>query len=222
MSNIQVVVTDNAEPAGKPGAEGAGRRRGVVSRRNLFDRQIMRQAVDRGTAQVGPADLGEEPGHVRRAGRHGYHVSISIANPRRFSRGRSRSGWRTVLFANFATRWPKAAEKSGGLAAQDAHQHRAPVRLRPTVDRSHGRRGRASGAGDLVVVEAADNSSPEMAKSCRGRASIDESAITGESAPVIRECGGDQFTVHQRRARPVRSHGPACRHRQPGQTSSIG
>ena len=67
--------------------------------------------------------------------------------------------------------------------------------------------------GDVVLVEAGDVI-PLDGEVIEGVASVDESAITGESAPVIRESGGDFACGHRRHARAVGLAGGA-HHRQP-------
>src|SRR6478735_6113636 len=99
MSNIQVVVTDSAEPAGVPGA---GAARGVVSRRNLLDPQIMRQAVIEALRKLDPRIQVKNP--VMFVVLVGTVITLiySIANPSLFAW--SVTVWLalTVLFANFA------------------------------------------------------------------------------------------------------------------------
>jgi K+-transporting ATPase ATPase B chain len=103
--------------------------------------------------------------------------------------------WFTVLFANFAeavaegrgkaqadalrkTRTETMAKKLGSLS--DPHYDTVP--------------GLVLKAGDIVLVEAGDII-PSDGEIVEGVASVDESAITGESAPVIRESGGDRSAV---------------------------
>lgn len=100
--------------------------------------------------------------------------------------------WFTVLFANFA----EALAESRGKAQADALRSMrvtTPARLW-----SDGVERPVSAAelrpGDLVVCEAGD-AIPADGEIVEGIASVDESAITGESAPVIRESGGDRSAV---------------------------
>jgi len=103
--------------------------------------------------------------------------------------------WFTVLFANFA----EAVAEGRGKAQADA--------LRRTRTETKAKRLQAANsrnfelidatdlkAGDLVLVEAGDLI-PSDGEVIEGVASVDESAITGESAPVIRESGGDRSAV---------------------------
>jgi K+-transporting ATPase ATPase B chain len=101
--------------------------------------------------------------------------------------------WATVLFANFAT---ALAEARGQAQAESLRRTR-----RDTPAYRLGESGSietttsmALRAGDLVVVEA-DQIIPGDGEVVEGIASVDESAITGESAPVIREAGGDKSGV---------------------------
>ena len=101
--------------------------------------------------------------------------------------------WFTVLFANFA----EAVAEGRGKAQADS--------LRATRAETVAHRRRADGSledvastalsvDDLVVV-AAGEIIPSDGEVVEGIASVDESAITGESAPVIRESGGDRSAV---------------------------
>src|SRR5581483_5897350 len=97
--------------------------------------------------------------------------------------------WLTVLFANFA----EAIAEGRGKAQADA------LRATRTTTNARLRDGREVPAaelqkGDVVVVEAGQII-PADGEIIEGVGSVDESAITGESAPVIRESGGDRSAV---------------------------
>ncbi len=101
--------------------------------------------------------------------------------------------WFTVLFANFAE---AMAEGRGKAQADTLRKARSE-----TIANREGQDGRiekiASSelrAGDVVVVSAGELV-PSDGEIIEGVASVDESAITGESAPVIREAGGDRSAV---------------------------
>src|ERR1700738_3469956 len=100
--------------------------------------------------------------------------------------------WFTVLFANFAE---AIAEGRGKAQAASLRRMRTDTIARRLVD---GREEKVSSTelrkGDLVVCEAGDII-PGDGDIVEGIASVDESAITGESAPVIREAGGDRTAV---------------------------
>jgi K+-transporting ATPase ATPase B chain len=101
--------------------------------------------------------------------------------------------WFTVLFANFAEAMAEGRGKAQAETLRKARSETMANRLLPD-----GRTENVSGAklrtGDLVVVSAGDII-PGDGDIVEGVASVDESAITGESAPVIREAGGDRSAV---------------------------
>ncbi len=100
--------------------------------------------------------------------------------------------WFTVLFANFAEAVAEGRGKAQAEALRKARKDTVARRLRD------GREEKIAAPdlqkGDLVVCEAGDVI-PADGEVVEGIASVDESAITGESAPVIRESGGDRSAV---------------------------
>ena len=101
--------------------------------------------------------------------------------------------WLTVLFANFAT---ALAEARGQAQAESLRRTRRDTPAWRLVGggRVEQTTSTALRAGDRVVVEA-NQIIPGDGEVIEGIASVDESAITGESAPVIREAGGDKSGV---------------------------
>ncbi|MFI5117845.1 MAG: HAD-IC family P-type ATPase, partial [Terriglobales bacterium] len=101
--------------------------------------------------------------------------------------------WFTVLFANFAE---AMAEGRGKAQADTLRKARAETIAHKIVEGGKVEQVPSSKlrAGDLVVVSAGDFI-PSDGEITEGVASVDESAITGESAPVIREAGGDRSAV---------------------------
>ncbi|TDT35269.1 K+-transporting ATPase ATPase B chain [Streptomyces sp. BK208] len=97
--------------------------------------------------------------------------------------------WLTVLFANLA----EAVAEGRGKAQADTLRRARTGTVARRVDGSTVPGTRLT-AGDLVVCEAGDVI-PGDGDVVEGVASVDESAITGESAPVIRESGGDRSAV---------------------------
>jgi K+-transporting ATPase ATPase B chain len=97
--------------------------------------------------------------------------------------------WLTVLFANFA----EAIAEGRGKAQANALR---ATRTTTTARLQDGREipGPELQKGDVVVVEAGEII-PADGEIREGAGSVDESAITGESAPVIREAGGDRSAV---------------------------
>jgi len=101
--------------------------------------------------------------------------------------------WFTVLFANFAE---AMAEGRGKAQADTLRKARAETQAQRLCSDGHTEIVPSSRlrSGDVVLV-AAGEFIPGDGEVIFGVASVDESAITGESAPVIRECGGDRSAV---------------------------
>ncbi len=100
--------------------------------------------------------------------------------------------WFTVLFANFAE---AMAEGRGKAQADSLRKARTDTMARKLVDGSEVRVAAPElRKNDLYVCEAGDQIAAD-GEVIEGIASVDESAITGESAPVIRESGGDRSAV---------------------------
>ena len=100
--------------------------------------------------------------------------------------------WFTVLFANFSE---AIAEGRGKAQAESLRKNRTQTLARRVV----GNKEETVAApdlrkGDVVICDAGDVI-PSDGEVIEGIASVDESAITGESAPVIRESGGDRSAV---------------------------
>ncbi len=100
--------------------------------------------------------------------------------------------WFTVIFANFAE---AVAEGRGKAQADTLRKMRRETTARRLVNGAEAQvEASRLRKGDLVVAEAGDVI-PGDGEIVEGIASVDESAITGESAPVIRESGGDRSAV---------------------------
>jgi potassium-transporting ATPase ATP-binding subunit len=167
--------------------------------RPLFDRAVVARAVWQSFAKLNPAGLARNPVmFVVEVG--ASLVTVIVA---RQAAGRAAGAgfgvqiavwlWFTVVFANFA----EAMAEARGKAQADA--------LRRTKTTARAKRRLASGqiervaasalrAGDIVLCEPGD-AIPGDGEVVEGVASVDESVITGESAPVIRESGGDRSAV---------------------------
>ncbi len=104
--------------------------------------------------------------------------------------------WFTILFANFAEAMAEGRGKAQAQALRKARKEiqakklcKAEKTAKMTLIQSAELRD-----GDIVLVEAGDTI-PSDGEVIEGIASVNESAITGESAPVIRESGGDRSAV---------------------------
>ena len=160
--------------------------------------------------EAGPAGPAQEPGHVRRRGRRrADHRTRRSPTPSVFNWTIVVWLWLTVVFANLA----EAVAEGRGKAQAETLRRTKRETDGPPADRLAARPGRAprrGGArhrsctlGDYVVVEAGEVI-PGDGDVVEGIASVDESAITGESAPVIRESGGDRSRGHRRHHGAVR------------------
>ncbi|MFY9910967.1 MAG: potassium-transporting ATPase subunit B, partial [Candidatus Sulfotelmatobacter sp.] len=101
--------------------------------------------------------------------------------------------WFTVLFANFAEAMAEGRGKAQADALRRAKAETMANRLLPN-GKTETVPGSKLRAGDMCLVEAGEFV-PGDGEIVEGVASVDESAITGESAPVIREAGGDRSAV---------------------------
>ncbi len=171
----------------------------VAKARPLLDPSIVRRALKDSLLKLNPITLVKNP--VIFVVETGAAVT-SVLLIRDAIRGASGLGfpfqialwlWFTVLFANFA----EAMAEARGKAQADS--------LRKTRTDSMARRVLSGGrtellpasklrAGDLVECQAGENI-PGDGDVVEGIATVDESVITGESAPVIRESGGDRSAV---------------------------
>jgi K+-transporting ATPase ATPase B chain len=168
-------------------------RGGVAKSRSLFDRDILRQAVKDSFKKMDPRVQVKNP--VMFVVLVGSIITFfeAIAHPSLFSW--SITVWLvlTVLFANFAE---AMAEGRGKAQADTLRKMRSETEARRLLPDGTEElvAAAALSKGDFVVCEANDVI-PSDGEIIEGIASVDESAITGESAPVIRESGGDRSAV---------------------------
>jgi potassium-transporting ATPase ATP-binding subunit len=167
---------------------------------SLFDPAILWPAVGEAFRKLDPRTLWRNPVM--------FTVEVvSVATTILFARdllahsGASFSGqitlwlWFTVLFANFA----EAVAEGRGKAQAASLRRTQSQAVAKRLDAANSVQWREVPAaqlkiGDLVLVEAGDLV-PSDGEIVEGIASVDESAITGESAPVIHESGGDRSAV---------------------------
>jgi K+-transporting ATPase ATPase B chain len=166
---------------------------GVSGSRSLFDRQIMGRALIDAFKKLDPRWQIKNP--VMFVVLVGTVVTLieSIAHPGKFDWSITIWLFLTVMFANFAE---AMAEGRGKAQADTLRRMRAETLARRLTPAGSEERVAAAdlAKGDLVVCEAGDLI-PSDGEIIEGIASVDESAITGESAPVIRESGGDRSAV---------------------------
>ena len=118
---------------------------------------------------------------ARHQGRFGFNLQITLWL------------WFTVLFANFAEAMAEGRGKAQADALRKARSETVANRVLADgkIEKIASSKLRS---GDLVLVGAGEFI-PGDGEIVEGVASVDESAITGESAPVIREAGGDRSAV---------------------------
>jgi K+-transporting ATPase ATPase B chain len=167
--------------------------------RSLWDAKIVRQALIDSFVKLNPRTMMKNPvmfvvevGSVittvllakdlaQRSGAFSFDLQITLWL------------WFTVLFANFAEAMAEGRGKAQAETLRRAKSETIANRLRPdgSTEKVPGSKLRS---GDVVIVSA-DEIIPGDGDIIEGVASVDESAITGESAPVIREAGGDRSAV---------------------------
>ena len=167
--------------------------------RSLFDREIVRMAVKASFLKLNPAVQLKNP--VMFVVEVGAAIT-TVFLLRDILKGASGIGfsvqiaiwlWFTVVFANFAEAMAEARGKAQADTLRKTKTDSVAKRLigkekREIVPASKLR------AGDVVVCETGDII-PGDGEVTEGIATVDESVITGESAPVIRESGGDRSAV---------------------------
>ncbi len=171
--------------------------------RPLFDPPIVRRAIVDSFKKLDPRHQVRNPvmftvfvGSLLTTGLW-FQALVSVGEaPAAFIFGISVWLWFTVLFANFAE---AMAEGRGKAQADSLRQARRDVSANKLAEPRHGAASQKVSASALrkadVVLVSAGEQVPADGEVIEGVASVDESAITGESAPVIRESGGDRSSV---------------------------
>jgi len=171
-----------------------------VKARKLFDPPIVRRAILDAIWKLDPRSQVRNPVmFVVFIGSILTTVLVFVGEPgisRGFIVGVALWLWFTLLFANFAE---AMAEGRGKAQAETLRRARRDTPAKKLREPKHDARFDTVSAaslrrGDIVLVEAGDFI-PVDGEAIEGVASVDESAITGESAPVIRESGGDRSSV---------------------------
>src|SRR5213595_3899389 len=172
---------------------------GQIRKKSLADSAILSRAVVDSFRKLKPQAMAKNPvmcvvevGAVlttiqlgwnvfRHAGQFGFGLQITLWL------------WFTVLFANLAEAMAEGRGKAQADTLRKARAETQAHRLRSNGNTECVPSSKLR-SGDIVVVTAGDFI-PGDGEVIEGVASVDESAITGESAPVIRESGGDRSAV---------------------------
>lgn len=174
-----------------------------IKARPLFDRTIVRQAVIDSFRKLNPRHQVRNP--VMFVVLVGSALTTLLALQATVGKGEAPAGfiwaisiwlWFTVLFANFAEAMAEGRGKAQADSLRKAKRDISAKKLAEPANRAKFTNVSATDLrrGDVVLVEAGDTI-PGDGEVIEGVASVNESAITGESAPVIRESGGDRSSV---------------------------
>jgi potassium-transporting ATPase ATP-binding subunit len=166
-----------------------------AKKRSLFDSAIVRRAAVDALKKLNPKQMAKNPVMFV------VEVGCVVTTVLLFSRGGHFAFnlqitlwlWFTVLFANFAEAMAEGRGKAQADALRKAKSETTACKVRSdgSIEEVPSSQLRV---GDLVCVVAMQMISGD-GEVVEGVASVDESAITGESAPVIREAGGDRSAV---------------------------
>ena len=167
-------------------------------KRSLFDSRIVRRAAVEALVKLNPRTMMKNPvmfvvelGSVLTT----VLLVVNLITHRghfRFDLQITLWLWFTVLFANFAEAMAEGRGKAQADALRQAKSDTTAYRIAgPAIEEVSSAQLRV---GDLCRVQAGQMI-PGDGEVTEGVASVDESAITGESAPVIREAGGDRSAV---------------------------
>jgi potassium-transporting ATPase ATP-binding subunit len=167
--------------------------------KSIWDTKIVRRALWDSLVKLNPRNMMKNPvmfvvevgsvatsillvrDVVRHQGAFGFNLQITLWL------------WFTVLFANFAEAMAEGRGKAQAESLRKARAETMANRLLPDGKTEQVPSSKLR-CGDLVRVVASELI-PSDGEILEGVASVDESAITGESAPVIREAGGDRSAV---------------------------
>jgi len=169
----------------------------------LFDRTILKEATKESLRKLSPAKVIRNPvmfvveiGSVLTtliALRDAFAPTADSA-PLWFTISISLWLWFTVVFANLAEAVAEGRGKAQAASLRKMRTQTTARRLKSAKGPEESVAADSLRTGDLVVVDAGELI-PGDGEVIEGVASVDESAITGESAPVIRESGGDRSAV---------------------------
>jgi K+-transporting ATPase ATPase B chain len=165
--------------------------------RPLFDPAIVWPAVAQSFKKLNPVHMVKNPVmFVTEIGALVTTLDLFVAHPgtRSFVAQISVWLWFTVVFANFAEAMAEGRGKAQADALRKSRTKASARKVDPATKAEAVVPAETLRKGDLFVCEA-DDLIPADGEVIEGAASVNESAITGESAPVIREAGGDRSAV---------------------------
>ncbi|MFI2663501.1 potassium-transporting ATPase subunit KdpB [Micromonospora carbonacea] len=187
--------TADAATAGTPAAQGNRVGGGLLDPKQLF------RSLPDALRKLDPRTLWRNPVMLIVEIGAAFTTVLAVADPSVFAWAITIWLWLTVLFANLAEAVAEGRGKAQAATLRQAKKDTIATRLvgwtpGATADRYRDQAVPAPELkqGDVVLVEAG-GIIPGDGDIVEGIASVDESAITGESAPVIRESGGDRSAV---------------------------
>ncbi len=168
----------------------------------LFDPALMKPAVLDAFRKLDPRVQWRNPVMFVVYVGSAFTTALAAAQPEGFTIAVALWLWFTVLFANFAEALAEGRSKAQAASLRGLKKKTWAKKLDGEYQRSvprtemkwHPLEADNLRKGDIVLIEAGDTI-PADGEVIDGVASVDESAITGESAPVIRESGGDFSAV---------------------------
>ncbi|MDP2219983.1 MAG: HAD-IC family P-type ATPase, partial [Hydrogenophaga sp.] len=168
----------------------------------LFDPALLRPALIDAFRKLDPRVQRRNPVMFVVYVGSAFTTALAIAQPEGFTVAVALWLWFTVLFANFAEAMAEGRSKAQAASLRGLKKQTWARKLEGSYERDTPRttlkwlrlEADKLRKGDIVLVEAGDTV-PADGEVIDGVASVDESAITGESAPVIRESGGDFSAV---------------------------
>ncbi len=168
----------------------------------LFDPALVRPALLEAFKKLDPRVQWRNPVMFVVYVGSAFTTALAASKPEGFTAAVALWLWFTVLFANFAEAMAEGRSKAQAASLRGLKKQTWAKKLDGQFDRNTPRtemtwlplEAANLRKGDVVLVEAGDTI-PADGEVIDGVASVDESAITGESAPVIRESGGDFSAV---------------------------
>lgn len=170
---------------------------------NLFNSKILKMAIKDSFAKLNPRVQLENPvmfivyiASILTTGLYVFSLFGIKDNSSSFILGIAILLWFTVIFANFAEAIAEGRGKAQADALRSAKKDVIANKIKSIESKFQFESISSTELrkGDLIIVNAGEQI-PADGDVIEGAASVDESAITGESAPVIRESGGDRSAV---------------------------